>query len=302
MNKTKLLPSMLMFAEVVKQGSFTQAAKQLSMSKSAISQQVSKLEQVLDAQLLSRNTRGLAVTAFGKKLLERCELLQEQVDLTFVALSNAESSPKGEFSLTVPHALERDIAVPALRQLCQEFPGIEPRLVVSDQRLDLVKDKLDIAINAGELKDSCYRAMPIGSSSDMFCASAEYIQRHGQVQTLADIEQHRWITALWQQQKGACIYQQSNNELVHTLAAKHSYRASTLSAVIEMAKQHMGFVLLPDIVSKPLLAEHGFYQLLPQYRGPSWPFYLLHNYQTDKPQYVNRFYQLVCHYFAKAQA
>ena len=147
MNNIKLLPSLLVFASVANQGSFTKAARQLGMSKSAVSQQVSRLEEVLGAQLLSRNTRGLSVTPLGSKLLLRCELLQDQVDLAFVELSNAERAPAGTFSVTFPHALEKDIAVPAVRQLGQEYPGLEPRLIVTDRRLDLVRDKLDVAIS-----------------------------------------------------------------------------------------------------------------------------------------------------------
>ena len=67
MNNIKLLPSLLIFANVANKGSFTQAAKHLGMSKSAVSQQVSRLEDALGSQLLSRNTRGLSVTALGQK-------------------------------------------------------------------------------------------------------------------------------------------------------------------------------------------------------------------------------------------
>ena len=99
MNKTKLLPAMLTFAEVVKSGSFTAAGRGLGLSKSAVSQQLARLELAVGAQLIKRNTRGLSVTAVGQRLLARCDLLQDQVDQALanidevIALIKASASP-----------------------------------------------------------------------------------------------------------------------------------------------------------------------------------------------------------------
>ena len=212
MNRIKLLPSLLVFAEVANRGSFTGAAQHLNMSKSAVSQQLSRLEEVVGSQLLTRNTRGLSVTAVGKTLLARCELLQDQVDLAFVELSNVEAAPAGTFSVTFPHALERDVAIPAIRQLCEEYPGLEPRMMVTDQEMDLVKDKLDVAIHAGELKDSSYRALPVGTMTEIWSASPSYLQRYGQPKSTDELGQHKWIASHWQKNPLAIYGQAIDSE------------------------------------------------------------------------------------------
>ena len=135
----------------------------LFRSKSAISQQIKRLEQDIGQQLLSRNTRGMSLTATGEKLLSRCELLRDQVDLAFEELNHSKETPSGTFSLTIPHSCEKDIVIPAVSQLCVEFPQIEPDILVTDKAKDLIQNNLDIAIYAGELKDSNYRALPIGN-------------------------------------------------------------------------------------------------------------------------------------------
>jgi LysR family transcriptional regulator, transcriptional activator for aaeXAB operon len=177
MNNIKMLPSLLIFAEVSKQQSFTLAAKQLGMSKSAVSQQVKRLEIQTGQQLLSRHTRGMSLTTAGEKLLSRCELLQDQVNLAFAEIDSSKETPSGVFSITIPHSLEREIVIPALSQLCIEFPNIQPRLLVSDQMQDLIKNNLDVALSFGELKDSHYRALPVGVVGEIICASAVYVQR-----------------------------------------------------------------------------------------------------------------------------
>ncbi len=300
MNNIRLLPSLLVFARVANQGSFTKAAKTLGMSKSAVSQQVSRLESVLGSQLLSRNTRGLSVTTLGQKLLERCELLQDQVDLAFVELSNAEKTPAGTFSVTFPHSLEHAVAVPAIRQLCQEYPGLEPRLLVTDQKLDLVQDKLDVAIFAGELEDSSYRVLPVGTVTEIWCATPAYVQRFGEPQTPDDLPQHRWIATDWQRNPLA-VYEDGTNGRPERIRMGDFARANTMPCAIELARQHMGLILLPDIVGLPLILENTMVRVLPRYRGPRWPFHFIHPFQAEKPLYIGRFHQLIVHYFAKAQ-
>ena len=300
MNDIKLLPSLLIFANVANRGSFTKAAKHLGMSKSAVSQQVSRLEGVVGSQLLVRNTRGLSVTALGNKLLARCELLQDQVDLAFVELSNVEKAPGGTFSVTFPHSLEHDIAIPAIRQLCQEYPGLEPRLIVTDQKMDLVQDKLDVALYGGELKDSSYRALPVGTMTEIWCATPAYVQRHGAPTTPEELQRHHWIATDWQKSPLA-IYEDSMNSRPQRIKMKSSARTNTLPCAIELARQHMGLILLPDVIGLPLILDNTFVRILEGHRGPRWPFYFVHAFQAEKPVYVTRFHQLVAHFFAKAQ-
>ncbi len=300
MNNIKLLPTLLVFANVANKGSFTQAAKHLGMSKSAVSQQVSRLEDALGSQLLSRNTRGLSVTTLGHKLLERCELLQDQVDLAFVEISNAEKMPSGSFSVTFPHALERDIGVPAMRQLCQEFPGLEPRLFVTDQKLDLVRDNLDVAVFGGEPKDSSYRALPVGTMTEIWCATPAYLQRFGEPKKPDELLQHRWIATDWQKSP-LTIFKNAINSPPERVEMTGFAKTNALPCAVEMAKQHMGLVLLPDVVCQPLIHDNTMVRVMKDYRGPKWPFYFLHPFQVEKPLHVTRFHQLVSHFFAKAQ-
>jgi DNA-binding transcriptional LysR family regulator len=198
MNNIKLFPSLLVFSEVARRESFTKAANALKLSKSAVSQHISRLEDAIEMQLLRRNTRGVSTTAIGKKLLARCELLQDQIDLAFVELSNAEQAPSGKFSITLPHGLEKDVGVPALSQLCREFPGLEPEVLISDDKKDLINHQLDVAIYGGEPDDSNYRALPIGTMKEIFCASPNYLQRRGTPESFEGLLQHDWIAASWQ--------------------------------------------------------------------------------------------------------
>ncbi len=296
-----MLPTLLVFAEVAKQQSFTLAAKQFGMSKSAVSQQIKRLEAHIGQQLLSRHTRGMSLTAAGKKLLQRSELLQDQVNLAFEELDNSKEVPSGIFALTIPHSCERDIVIPALNQLCIEFPQIEPNIVVTDESLDLIQGNLDVALYTGLLKDSSYRALPVGTVGEIICASPAYMQKNGPIKNLEDLAKQRWIAAPWQNETLALYKKPALGDKIE-LNVHFCAHTNTLPTVLEMVVNDMGVALLPEFVLQSALTNGRLVKVLPAYQGRQWPFYMVHRFQGQKPVHVTRFYQLVKHFFAKASA
>jgi len=299
MNNVKRIPSLLIFAEVANKQSFTLAAKKLGMSKSAISQQVKRLEDDIGQQLLSRHTRGMSLTAAGERLLERCELLRDQVDLAFEELTHSKEIPSGRFALTIPHACEKEIVIPALSQLCMEFPKIEPEILVTDDGKDLIQNNLDVAIYGGDLKDSNYRALPIGTASEIFCATPAYVQKHGQLVIPGDLLKHHVIANAWQKSP-LPVYK--NCSLTENIPVSVDYfaKTNTLPSALEMVLHDMGVALIPEFAMQSGLASGRLVRVLPDYQGWQWPFYMVHRFHGEKPIHVTRFYQLVKHFFTKA--
>lgn len=296
MNNIKQLPRLMVFAAVAKKGSFTRAAEQLGISKSAVSQQIKLLEKELEISVLKRTTRGVSLTALGEKLLMRCQLLQDQADMIFTDISNEGINPKGRFAVTFPHALEATVVIPAIQQLCTEYTGLEPELIVTDQTIDLISNNLDVAIHAGELPDSSYRALPIGTMTEIFCATPLYLNRSSAIKTPEDICNHAWISTSWQHQNMSVYSRKNTNKLDLTL--KRFAQVNTLPSALKMALHHMGIVLLPDVVAKPLIKSGELVQIAESVTGPKWPVYTLHAYQKDKPIHITRFHQLITRYFS----
>ncbi|NTS76187.1 LysR family transcriptional regulator [Catenovulum sp. SM1970] len=297
MNTIKLAPLLLIFAEVAKLGSFTLAAKKLSSSKSAISQQIKRLESELDMQLIARNTRGLVLTPMGEALLARSELLSEQLAYVVNDIKNAKTQPSGQFKISVPPFFERNIIVPALRQFCLEYPLIEPELTVTGRWQDLIEHQLDVAIFGGKLKDSNYKAQYIGEVRDLFCATANYVQQHGRPESIDALASHHYIASSWQKQQLMMI--DKTTKVEQTLEIAHSLSTNNLPTLVEMVLSDMGVALVPEFIAKREVNRGNLVHLLPNYHSRPWHFYFLHRYQEAKPQYVERFYQLVKHYFLK---
>jgi len=285
----------MVFAEVVKQASFTGAATQLGISKSAVSQQIKSLEADMGIRVLNRTTRGVSTTALGEKLLSRCHILKDQVDLVLKDVANAEDNPKGRFAITLPYSLEANVVMPAIEQLCLEYPGIQPELIVSDRSLDLVENNLDVAIHAGELPDSSYRALPIGTVTEIFCASPLYLNKNSIPMKLTDLAQLKWIATSWQKQKMS-VYDITTNEKT-TIELNQFSKVNNFPSALSMALCHLGVVLVPENVAKSLIKSGELVHIMKNYTGPLWPLYTVHAYQREKPIHLTRFHQLVCNYF-----
>jgi DNA-binding transcriptional LysR family regulator len=277
----------MVFAAVAKKGSFTRAAAELGITKSAVSQQVSLLENDLGMRVLNRTTRGVSLTALGEKLQRRCQLLQDQIDLVFTDIANACIDPKGRFAVTFPHALESNVVIPAIEQLCTEYPGLEP---------ELVANKLDVAIHVGELPDSSYRALPVGKIVEVFCATPLYLNQTSIPKNLVSLCEHRWIATSWQNRNISVLHRDSNDKSIINL--NRFAQANTLPGALAMALHHMGIVLLPDVIAKPLFKTGELVHIVDSYTGPHWPVYTVHAYLSEKPVYVTRFHQLVSRFFS----
>ncbi|RDL45315.1 LysR family transcriptional regulator [Marinomonas piezotolerans] len=298
MNNIKLAPLLLVFSEVATKCSYTAAAKNLGMSKSAVSQQVKRLEEAIGQQLLIRSTRGMVLTSAGETLLARSELLDQQLTMAFKELNQIKAQPSGVFRVSVPPFSEKEIVMPAIRQLCIEFPLLTPEVVVTEKWQDLIEHNLDAAIFGGDLKTCDYRALPISTVSEVFCASPRYIGQYGLPNTLDDLTNHKYIATTWHRAKIEVFDNHLANKQL--MSIRHSTKVNTLATGLEAALLDMGIALLPEFLVMSHVENGDLQRVLPSARGRDWHFYFLHQYKGEKPQHITRFYQLYRHYFLKA--
>lgn len=301
MNTVKLAPLLLIFVEVAKRRSFSAAARQLGLSKSAVSQQIKRLEDATGQQLLVRNTRGVVITTVGEALLARSERLSEQMSLALTELESVKEQPSGKFKVSVPPFFENNIVIPAISQLCLEFPLIQPEIVITGRWQDLIQENLDVAIFGGNLKECNYRALSIGKTAERFCASPRYLQdhlqEHGPLVCIEDLSSHKFIATPWQNTELDLFDTTQNSQRLYNI--EHSAKTNTLATVREMVLNHMGIALCPEFLVQADLRAERLIPVLPTVTGRAWHFYFIHQYMGEKPIHIRRFYQLICHHYNK---
>lgn len=279
----RLAYQMLVFDEVIKQGSFTAAAESLGHTKSAVSQYVNQLESGLGVRLLNRSTRQLNLTVVGQKLAERSEQLLDLLSMTLEEVKSHELAPAGRVAITAPHAFEAGLVTPIIAHLCHEYPRLTPELTFTDERLDLLQNNLDIAISVGPQKDSSYHAISIGRLDSILVASPGYLAKRPVNE--ADLGEHHLVTLPWQQRAAL----QSHHGESCLFSSDRQLRVNTSISAINSVRSGVGIGLMPTIFVQDDLDSGLLQRVLPDYRGEAREVYALHSYQQQLPPVLRRF-------------
>jgi DNA-binding transcriptional LysR family regulator len=186
------LKRLALFAEVVRAGSLTAAARRLRISTSAVSQQLRALERAHGVTLLHRSTRKLSLTDAGARFAEHCETMLVAAERAEQHLTLARDAPEGELRVAAPVGFARHIA-PALAPLLAAHPSLRLMVVVDDALIDLIASRIDLAFRGGRLPSSTAVARLICHFEWSICASPAYLARTTVPTTPADLLTHQWI-------------------------------------------------------------------------------------------------------------
>jgi len=187
------LNGMNIFVEVARRGGFTPAARHLGLSRAQVSKAVSRLEQHLGARLLNRTTRQVSLTGTGRVYLERCAAILEDIaELEDIAAQQS-VDPAGRLQISAPTSfgiLHLKRAIPAY---LERYPSVRIALSLTDRFVDIVAEGFDLAIRIAELEDSSLVSRRLAPSRLVFCATPEYLDRHGEPRVPQDLAIHRCL-------------------------------------------------------------------------------------------------------------
>ena len=182
--------AMSVFVAAVTAGSLSAASRQLRMPLPTVSRKVAELEASLDAKLLVRGTRKLALTDVGEAYLHSCRRILEELAEAERGASGEYKAPQGELVITAPVTLGRLHVVPVAAEFLAAHPRVDLRLVLSDRPLNLVDEHLDLAVRVGELPDSSLVAVRVGQIRNIVCASPGYLAARGTPKNPLSLAEH----------------------------------------------------------------------------------------------------------------
>ena len=187
------LSGIAVFAAVVEAGSFTAAAEKMGQSKSAVSKQVTRLEQRLGAQLIARTTRRLNLTEVGQAFYERCRRIIAEAEEAELAVTHLQERPRGRLRVTAPVSFGITHLTRALPDFMAQFPEVKVFMDFSDRRVDILEEGFDMAVRIGVLEDSSLIAKRIAETRRPILASKDYWDRMGQPEHPKDLETHNCL-------------------------------------------------------------------------------------------------------------
>ncbi|GAA6150887.1 LysR family transcriptional regulator [Pseudoteredinibacter isoporae] len=268
------LRHMSVFAHIVEKGSITAAAAHLDVSKSVVSQYLSRLEKALGVSLLKRTTRQQVLTPAGQAFYESCHAINQQAEQAWQHARQTLEEPQGRVRITAPDALMSTLVAPAISPVIQQYASLSIELISSDKRLAINADDIDLAIRVGESLASNVKQRRIGEFRDVLCRSASTASQKINDQTV-------YIANTWQ---GSTIqhrlYDPSRrkrlNYVPDTLCRVDSYHTS-----MALIQSGAGIGLIPDFLVK---ASAGMIcEAFPGYQLPANTVYALHPYRQHMP-------------------
>jgi len=184
---------MVVFAQVVQQGSLTGAAKHIGLSRAVVSYHIKKLETQLGVKLLNRSTRSIALTEAGQGYYERCRIIAEQAETANRQIENLKNEPVGLLKITCPVNVGLQTIVPALNEFKQLYPKIELDVMLTDEVVNIMQEGIDLAIRGAPLLDSGLQASKLSTLQTVLCGSPEYLNKHGRPSKPSELDQHNWV-------------------------------------------------------------------------------------------------------------
>lgn len=184
------LSDIAVFTKVVDQGTFTAAARQLELSKSAVSKYVSRLEARLGTRLLNRTTRRLTLTEAGEILYRRAGGALADLDAAENEILELTGAPRGRLRVTMPTHFGELFLAPLLCDFMHDFPDITLELHLDNRLVDLVEERFDVGIRISALADSSLVARRLATVDLVTCAAPAYLQRRGTPAQPGELRDH----------------------------------------------------------------------------------------------------------------
>ena len=181
------------FKAVAEAGSFTHAGEILNLSQSAISRQISTLEESLNLPLFHRHARGLVLTEQGEMLYQTTNDVFERLQQVQTQLSDSKTLPEGPLSITTVEFIASTWLAPQIGAFCQSYPDIQLTLLLDDRVYDLGRREADIAIRLQKANHSDLIERHMTSINFALCASKSYLEHAGRPKKIEDLKNHTMI-------------------------------------------------------------------------------------------------------------
>ena len=183
---------MEVFVRAVELGGFSAAARALAITPSAVSKLVGRLEARLGVRLLNRSTRQVQLTAEGGAFYERSvRLLADLAEAERGSAAN--DAPRGRLSVNANVPFGEAALLPLVPAFLERYPEISLDIVLTDEVIDLIEHRTDVAVRAGPLRSSTLVARKLGATRKSILASPAYLARHGTPRTPADLARHNCL-------------------------------------------------------------------------------------------------------------
>lgn len=287
------LNDVAIFVQVVRCGSFAEAARRLGVPPNTLSRRVQQLEAQLGTRLMQRSTRHLTLTSAGQVFLERCSGAVEGLMDAGEELQAVNQEPSGLVRVAAPADFFDFFAMEWLTEFLTAHPKVRVDFVLSDGRADLIADRIDVALRGGILEDSSLFARKVlDAGNDGLVASPAYVARQGVPDTLQDLAGHDCL--VFGHPSGKATWRVTGPDGAQAeVQVSGRFSGNTAQALRKAALAGLGIALLPSTLTQRDLRAGLLVPVLPEYRRQGHGVHMVYPSRRYLPLAVSAFMDLV---------
>jgi len=264
-----------LYAAVVANGGFSAAARALNTPKSRISRRVAALEQQLGVRLVERTTRRFKVTEIGQDVYRHARAAMCEAEAIDEAVSRVKAEPQGLVRISCPLGVDRVLGA-VLPGFLERNPKLRVQVVVTNRRVDIVEEGVDVAIRVRDKLDSDadLQVRILGRTVAELVASADYVTANGVPETPADLARFATLSNTERPGPDRWSFDGATGERVE-VAHEPRLSANSWAMIRQAAIGGMGIALLPEYLSREPLESGQLVHVLPDWANPQGILHLV---------------------------
>jgi DNA-binding transcriptional LysR family regulator len=268
------LTSLKAFTKVVQHGSFAAAARELRLSRSAVSKYVIDLEQELGVQLLVRTTRSAGPTENGQAYYERATAILADLEEADLTVTRLQAEPRGLLRVNAPMSFGTLHLGRAVADFMSQYPELHVQLVLSDQQIDPVQEGFDVTLRIADLPSSSLIARRIAPALRVICAAPSYLAEHGTPQHPNDLRDHACLT--YGHLATGNQWKLTGPDGDHWIAISWTLCTNNAEVLRDAAVKGRGIALLPTFIAGADLQQGSLRSILNDYKAPEISVYAIY--------------------------
>ncbi len=290
------IETMKAFSAVVQEGSFAKAAQRLNLSPQLISKYVSRLEEALHTRLLNRTTRKVSMTEAGSAYFARCQQILIDIEEMESALSNLHQKVSGVLTISAPMSFGAKHLAKLLVDFQRQYPEVKVDLKLTDRKVDIVEEGIDIALRIGRLKSSSLIARRLTSIRIAICASPEYLKKKGTPQTVQELHGHTYLK--YSYADNAMLFAQFGKE-GQDLKLRSSINCNNGDLLVAAAIYGGGIAIQPTFIAGEAIAAGKLQEILSAYAPEPVGLYAVYAHRKFLASKVRSFVDFISDYYGE---
>ena len=254
---------------VVEHGGFSAAERATDIPKSKLSRRVHNLEERLGVRLIQRSSRHFAVTDIGMNVYRHAQVMMTAAQAAHDLVDHLSIQPRGVIKMSLPVSIAQNEIAKILPEFLKTYPEIKVQLIVSNRRVDIINEGIDIALRVrSNLDDDPTLVLrKFEKIEQHLFASQAYLNQYGDLKQPEDLSEHRILSMVDEHlDQHIVVHDEDNHQ--KKIKVNPIVMGSDLMMLAQLARQNCGIALLPDTIAQDYIESGELVRVLPNWKAP----------------------------------